>query len=279
MSWTEHADKYHHGPSVQRPGIDDIESRLAQVGFKPSDVDIVLFTHLHWDHVFYLEKFTKARFICHETEWDYAHNPIPLHYKSYCRPIIAKDGDVTCNDEFIAPYDQPGVKERFETVKGEAQIAPGVSVYESFGHCPGHMTVVVETEDGPYYCVGDSVFVMGNIDAPQTMQDELHYDICPPGRYVDIVAAWQTIRDTVRRCHEAGVDPHKHLLLAHDIILSAAVEKYEDTHENRLPVIGLKDTDFVFDEYKGAIIDKDAKKQLQRQKQSTSARSNVNKHL
>jgi len=230
------------------------------VGFKPSDVDIVLFTHLHWDHVFYLEKFTKARFICHETEWDYAHNPIPLHYKSYCRPIIAKDGDVTCNDEFIAPYDQPGVKERFETVKGEAQIAPGVSVYESFGHCPGHMTVVVETEDGPYYCVGDSVFVMGNIDAPQTMQDELHYDICPPGRYVDIVAAWQTIRDTVRRCHEAGVDPHKHLLLAHDIILSAAVEKYEDTHENRLPVIGLKDTDFVFDEYKGAIIDKDAKK-------------------
>ena len=85
---------------------------------------------------------------------------------------------MTCNDEFIAPYDQPGVKERFETVKGEAQIAPGVSVYESFGHCPGHMTVVVETEDGPYYCVGDSVFVMGNIDAPQTMQDELHYDIC-----------------------------------------------------------------------------------------------------
>ena len=71
---------------------------------------------------------------------------------------------------------------------------------------------------------------------------------------------WQTIRDTVRRCEEAGVDPHKHLLLAHDIILSAAVEKYEDTHENRLPVIGLKDTDFVFDEYKGAIIEKDAKK-------------------
>lgn len=69
MSWTEHADKYHHGPSLQRPGIDDIESRLAQVGYKPSDVDIVLFTHLHWDHIFYLEKFTKARFICNEVEW------------------------------------------------------------------------------------------------------------------------------------------------------------------------------------------------------------------
>ena len=92
------------------------------------------------------------------------------------------------------------------------------------------------------------------------MQKDLHYDICPPGRYVDIVAAWQTIRDTLRRCKEANVDPHKHLLLAHDVILSAAVEKYEASHDNQLPVIGKKDSDFVFDEYKTAIIDKDAKK-------------------
>lgn len=78
--------------------------------------------------------------------------------------------------------------------------------------------------------------------------------------YCIIVAAWKTVRDTVRRCKEAGVDPHKHLLLAHDVILSAAVEKYEDSHDNKLPVIGKKDTDFVFDEYKTAIIDKDARK-------------------
>ena len=31
---------------------------------------------------------------------------------------------------------------------------------------------------------------MGNIDAPQAIRDGLHYDICPPGRFVDIVAAW-----------------------------------------------------------------------------------------
>ena len=74
------------------------------------------------------------------------------------------------------------------------------------------------------------------------------------------MAAWQTLRDTLRRCKEAGVDPHKHLLLAHDVILSAAVEKYENAHANKLPVIGLKESDFVFDQYKTAIIDKDAKK-------------------
>lgn len=253
MAWTERADKYHHGPSLQRQGIDDIESRLAQVGYKPSDIDIVLFTHLHWDHVFYIEKFTKARFICHKREWEYAHDPIPLHYKSYERSIIAKDGDV-----IVAPFDQPGIPERFEFVEGEKEIVPGVCVFESPGHCPGHMSVAVETEDGPYFCVGDSVFVMGNIDAPEDMKADLHYDISPPGRYVDIVASWNTIRDTIRRCNEAGVDPHKHLLLAQDGILAAAVEKYESLHDNKLPVIGTKDTDFDFDTYKTAEKEKKA---------------------
>lgn len=264
MSWNEHADKYHHGPSMQRPGVDDIESRLAQAGYKPEDVDIVLFTHLHWDHVFYLEKFVNARFIVNEVEWNYAHNPVSLHFKSYCRPIIRKDGDVTYKDQFIAPYDivdkEAGIDipSRFETVKGEVEIVPGVTVFESFGHSPGSMTVMVQTEKGPYFCVGDAVFVMGNIDAPEDMVEKLHYDICPPGRYVDMVAAWQGIREVLRRCNRAGVDPYKHLLLAHDVILSAAVEAYEGDHNNQLPVIGTKDSDFDYDKYSKAIIAKES---------------------
>ncbi len=249
MSWTEHADKYHHGPSNQRPGIDDIESRLKQVGHKPEDVDIVIFTHLHWDHVFYLEKFTNARFIVNEEEWNYAHDPVPLHYKSYCRPIIAEDGDTTYNGEFIAPYDIPGVKERFEMVNGDVEIVPGISVFETPGHSTGSMSVTVETEEGPFFCVGDAVFVMGNIDVPKEMADALHYDICPPGRFVDIVASWRSIREILRRCNEAGVDPHKHLLLAHDGNLQTAVETYEKEHDNRLPVLGTKDSDFVYPHY------------------------------
>ena len=75
-----------------------------------SDVDIVLFTHLHWDHVFYLDKFPQARFICNEVEWNYAHNPIPLRYKSYCRPIIAKDGDVTVSYTHLDVYKRQALK-------------------------------------------------------------------------------------------------------------------------------------------------------------------------
>ena len=68
MAWTERADKYHHPGSWQEEG-QDIESQLKAAGYTPADVDIVLFTHLHWDHMFYLDKFINARFICHKREW------------------------------------------------------------------------------------------------------------------------------------------------------------------------------------------------------------------
>ena len=200
-----------------------------------------------------------------EVEWDYAHNPVSIHFKSYCRPIIAKDGDVTYKDQFIAPYDivdeEAGINipARFEKVRGDVEIVPGIRGFETFGHSPGSMSVEVQTEDGPYYIVGDAVFVMGNIDAPQDMVENSHYDICPPGRYVDLVAAWKGIREILRRCNRAGVDPYKHILMAHDTILSAAVEAYEKEHDNLLPVIGAKDTDFTFEKYSKAIIEKESK--------------------
>lgn len=264
MSWTEHADKYHHGPSNQKPGVDDIVSRLNQLGYQPEDVDVVIFTHLHWDHVFYLEKFTKADFYVNEVEWEYAHHPISLHFKSYCRPIIERDGDTIYKDQFIAPYDivdpEAGIDipSRFHKIRGEVEILPGITAFETFGHSPGSQSVQVMTEEGPFFVVGDAVFVMGNIDAPRDMVEIMHYDICPPGRYVDMVAAWKGIREVLRRCSEADVDPHKRILMAHDAILSAAVEAYE-AEKGHLPVMGSLDTDFTYEKYHKAIIEKESK--------------------
>ena len=73
-----------------------------------------------------------------------------------------------------------------------------------------------------------------------------------------MVAAWEGIRDLLRRCNRAGVDPYKHLMLAHDVILSAAVEAYEADHGNQLPVIGSKESDFTFETYSKAIVAKES---------------------
>ena len=55
-----------------------IHKQLEKLGYKPEDIGVVVFTHLHWDHMFYMEKFTKARYFVHQREWAFAKDPIPL---------------------------------------------------------------------------------------------------------------------------------------------------------------------------------------------------------
>lgn len=208
MAWTERANQYHHPGSWQEPG-QDIESQLKAAGYTPADVDIILFTHLHWDHMFYLEKFTNARMICHKREWEFANNPIPLYYKSYEHPALGVQAPFT------------GLE--FETVEGETEILPGIRVFESFGHSPGHMSVEVDTDEGSYICAGDSIFVMGNLEPIP----EMHYNISPPGRFYNIVESWRSIEYQKERAKDPSF-----LLLSHD---KALLDRIKDT-----PVLGKK---------------------------------------
>lgn len=192
MAWSDRADKYHHPGSYQDPGM-AIHEQLDKIGYKPEDIDVVVFTHLHWDHIFYMEKFTNATFIAHEREVEFALDPIPLYYKSYEHPALGVK----------RPFE--GIE--FKTVKGETEIIPGVRVFETFGHSPGHISVEIDTKNGSYICAGDSIFVLGNLkEIP-----EMHYNISPPGRFYNIVEAWKSIELQKERIK----DP-EFLLLCHD---------------------------------------------------------------
>jgi glyoxylase-like metal-dependent hydrolase (beta-lactamase superfamily II) len=207
MAWTERANDYHHPGSWQEEG-QDIESQLKKIGYSCADIGIVVFTHLHWDHIFYAEKFTKARLIAHKREWEFSQQPIPLYYKSYEDPILGVKSPLT--------------DIKIETVEGETEIMPGVRVFESFGHSPGHQSVEVDCADGDsYICAGDSIFVLGNLNPIP----ELHYNISPPGRFYNIVESWKSIEMQKERAKSP-----RHLLLCHDV---AMLERVKES-----PVIG-----------------------------------------
>jgi N-acyl homoserine lactone hydrolase len=191
MAWTERADKYHHAGSVQPDGH-AIHEQLAKIGYKPEDIDIVVFTHLHWDHCFYMDKFTNAEYIVNDTEYVFAMAPIPLYYKSYEAPQLG----------ITRPFE--GLK--FTLVSGEQEIIPGIRVFETPGHSPGHMSVEVDTKQGKYICAGDSIFIPENLDPVP----ELHYDITPPGRYADIVSTWKSIEIQKKRMEDVS-----HILCTH----------------------------------------------------------------
>ncbi|MDR1507800.1 MAG: N-acyl homoserine lactonase family protein [Treponema sp.] len=180
MSDTERAGKYHHPGSKQPEGF-AIYDQLKKIGIECGEIDAVVFTHLHWDHVYYLDHFPGADLYVQKNEYEFALNPIPLYHKSYEYPAI-------------------GIKPQFEgrsfnLLEGETKIMDGISVYPSPGHSVGHQTVVVKTRDGDYHCCGDLIFTYDNLrEIP-----EIAYDISPPGRFLDIVDAWHSIVELKKR--------------------------------------------------------------------------------
>jgi len=208
MCETERANKYHHKGSWQEDG-QDIESLLKEHGYTCDDVDIVIFTHLHWDHSASANKFKNARLIAHEREIDFMNDPIPLYYKSYENDAIG--------------ITSPCKNLKFEAVTGETEILPGIRTFDSFGHSPGHISIEVDCKDGrSYICAGDSIFVLRNLDPIP----ELHYDITPPGRFYNIVESWKSIENQKQRVN----DERDRLLLCHDMGMLDRMKK--------TPVIG-----------------------------------------
>jgi glyoxylase-like metal-dependent hydrolase (beta-lactamase superfamily II) len=95
---------------------------LAHHGVTPEDVDIVVHTHLHVDHVGWDGSFPNARYIVHEDDWAFFMNDESLAQRPHLR-------------EKVLPL--PNV-ERFG---GETEVLPGVRLLPTPGHTPGHMSV------------------------------------------------------------------------------------------------------------------------------------------
>jgi glyoxylase-like metal-dependent hydrolase (beta-lactamase superfamily II) len=97
-----------------------LPQELERVGVAPSDVELVVFTHLHIDHVGWGPLFTSARAFVHADDWEYFDRPL--------------------THEKLGDFAQTG---RLELVDCEREIAPGASMVPTPGHTPGHMSIRV----------------------------------------------------------------------------------------------------------------------------------------
>lgn len=178
MCQTSLADWHHHG-SWQEPG-EAVHERLQALGVDPAEIELIIFTHLHWDHCHNLDQFPNARFLVNAREYEFALDPIPPYYKSYEHHKLGKR----------APF----VGIPFETLDGEKQILPGILVFPTPGHSPGHQSVAVDTEGGMHVIAGDAVFSYDNL---QPASEHLPFTIL--GRFTDIIAAWRSLEEIVKR--------------------------------------------------------------------------------
>jgi glyoxylase-like metal-dependent hydrolase (beta-lactamase superfamily II) len=158
-----------NAPERAGGGPTRLEDALAAAGFTVDDVDIVIDTHLHFDHAggntYRAEdgsvhlSFPRARYVVQRGEWEYAH---------------------TRNERISASYlphnfDPVEAAGRFDFVAGEAEIVPGVGVWPTPGHTPHHQSVLVRS-DGETACfLADVLPTSAHLPLPWIMG----YDVEP----------------------------------------------------------------------------------------------------
>ncbi|MGM7636349.1 YtnP family quorum-quenching lactonase [Bacillus sp. Hm123] len=112
-----------------------VEDSLKQLGWTPEDIDIVLMTHMHFDHVLGLTKvvdgeltpaFPNAVIYTSETEWKEMREPNIRSKNTYWKE----------NWEAIA--------DQVETFQEELEVVPGVKMIHSGGHSDGHSIIIIE---------------------------------------------------------------------------------------------------------------------------------------
>jgi glyoxylase-like metal-dependent hydrolase (beta-lactamase superfamily II) len=109
------------------------EEGLGKFGLGPSDIDIVIVTHLHPDHIALAHKYTNAKFIVQRRELGEALYPHPVGapgYKPFNKPF--------------KPYENLN----YEVIEGDKAIVEGVKVLLTPGHTPGTQSVAIETAKG-----------------------------------------------------------------------------------------------------------------------------------
>lgn len=118
------------------------------VGWNADEVEIVINTHLHYDHSGGNTLFRNARFVVQYAEWEYAGRPLPTQATFYQEFLLGRE---------------PLAYFRWQFVNGIADIIPGVRVVPTPGHTPGHQSVAVDTADGVVVITGDCANCMENI--------------------------------------------------------------------------------------------------------------------
>lgn len=114
--------------------VQTVEEGLKKVGLGVDDVDIVISTHLHVDHMSFAHKFRNARIIVQRDELEFALNPHPMFATVYV-------------EELIRGHD-------YEIVDGDTRFDDGINLVYTPGHTPGGQSVAIRTAIGMVVITG-----------------------------------------------------------------------------------------------------------------------------
>ena len=159
------------GPKdVEIYGIDrtpGVEQALAAAGLSVDDIDVVIASHLHFDHAGGFTKvqgdrivpaFPRATYHVRRAEWEDATHPHERNRASYL-------------PENFVPLADAGVL-RFTEDDGE--LFPGISVWRTGGHTMHHQLIRIESGGRTGIFTADLMPTAAHVDAPWIMGYDLY---------------------------------------------------------------------------------------------------------
>ncbi|HET8769317.1 MAG TPA: N-acyl homoserine lactonase family protein, partial [Pedococcus sp.] len=149
------------GMTELHPAVADMDPRVMpldeQDGFDVGSIDLVVNTHLHYDHCGGNRLFAG----------------VPIHVQRRELEDALGPEDYTIR-EWV---DAPGVE--YVPVDGALELLPGIRLLPAPGHTPGSQVVLVDTADGLVVIAGDTAVFFEELDEPRTEGQRLVRSLAP----------------------------------------------------------------------------------------------------
>ena len=144
-----------------------LEDAIRAAGFMPDDVDLVVNTHLHFDHAGgntcrdeggeIRLSFPRARHVVQRGEFEFAHSGNERIRASYLH----------------ANFDPVHAAGRWDFAEGETQVTEGIRLLPTPGHTPFHQSVLVESEGATACFLADVCPTSAHLPLPWIMGYDL----------------------------------------------------------------------------------------------------------
>lgn len=165
-------------------GTGQLIARMAEAGYKPEDVDVIAFTHVHPDHILGVMDgdqlaFPNARYMIGRREFD--------EWKSGERIPEQRKENRQMFLDIVVP-----LADRMTFLEPGDAVVSGITAMEAYGHSLGHMMYMVESEGKPLLIWGDVanhyVFSLQHPEATVGFDDDKEAAIATRKRVLDMVA-------------------------------------------------------------------------------------------
>lgn len=159
-----------------------VHQRLKELNIDPNEIDILIFSHFHYDHVYNYDYFPNARILMHEVEADW---------------VDGNPGNYAIPPHFFSAIQKTG---RLELVKKDEEILPGISTLFVPGHTPGGMALILQDANMPVTVLaGDAVKNMAELATGKVP------------KALDVAASSQSIKK-IRDIAEVVIPGHDRIL-------------------------------------------------------------------